>query len=86
MRQIRELLRLHFEEGLGQRVIARALGVVRSTVERVLQRFAASGLTWPPDPALTDAELERRLYQGPAQTGSAKRCARPNYAEVVKEL
>lgn len=86
MRQIRELLRLHFEEGLGQRVIARALGVVRSTVERVLQRFAASGLTWPPDPALTDAELERRLYRGPAQTGVTKRCVRPNYAEVAKEL
>ena len=86
MRQIRELLRLHFEEGLGQRVIARALGVVRSTVERVLQRFAASGLTWPPDPALTDAELERRLYRGPAQTGVVKRCVRPNYAEAAREL
>ena len=36
MRQIRELLRLHFEEGLSQRVIARALGVVRSTMVRVL--------------------------------------------------
>jgi transposase len=86
MRQIRELLRLHFEEGLGQRVIARALGVVRSTVERMLRRFATSGLTWPPDPGLADAELERRLYRGPAQTGSSKSCARPNYAEVAKEL
>lgn len=36
-------LRLRFEEGFSQRVIARALGVVHSTVERVLQRFAASG-------------------------------------------
>lgn len=86
MRQIRELLRLHFDEGLSQRVIARALGVVRSTVERVLQRFAAAGLTWPPDPDVSDAELERRLYRGPAQTGPVKRCARPNYAEVTKEL
>jgi len=86
MRQIRELLRLHFDEGLSQRMIARGLGVVRSTVERVLQRFAAAGLTWPPDPDLTDAQLERRLYRAPAQTGLAKRCARPNYAEVAKEL
>lgn len=86
MRQIRELLRLHFDEGLSQRLIARALGVVRSTVERVLQRFAAAGLTWPPDPALSDAELERRLYRGPAHQGSAKPCARPNYADVAKEL
>jgi len=86
MRQIRELLRLHYEDGLSQRLIARALGVVRSTVERVLKRFAASGLTWPPDPALSDAELERRLYRGPAHTGSAKACVRPNYADVVQQL
>lgn len=37
MRQIREVLRLHFEQGLSQRVIACALNMVRSTVERVLQ-------------------------------------------------
>jgi transposase len=86
MRQIRELLHLHFEQGLSQRLIARSLGVVRSTVERLLQRFAASGLTWPLDPAMTDAELERRLYQGPAHQGAAKSCARPNYVEVAKEL
>lgn len=85
MRQVRELLQLHFEEGLSQRVIARVLGVVRSTVERVLKRFAASGLTWPPDPALTDAELERRIYRRPAEPVS-KRCVRPNYAELAKEL
>jgi len=41
MRQIRELLRLHFEEGHSQRLIARALEVVRCTVERVLKRFAS---------------------------------------------
>ena len=82
MRQIREVLRLHFEQGLSQRVIACALNMVRSTVERVLQRFAAAGLTWPPDPALTDAELERRLYRGPAHSGRRKDCARPNYAHV----
>ena len=86
MRQIRELLHLHFEQGLSQRLIARSLGVVRSTVERVIDRFAAAGLTWPPDPALSDADLERRLYRGPAHQGAAKRCARPNYAEALKQL
>jgi DNA-binding transcriptional regulator LsrR (DeoR family) len=39
MRQIRELLDLHFEQGLSQRLMARSLGVARSTVERMLQRF-----------------------------------------------
>ncbi len=86
MRQIRELLRLHFDEGLSQRLIARSMGVVRSTVERAIQRFLACGLTWPPDPALSDADLEHRLYRGAAHVGTAKACARPNYAEVLQQL
>jgi transposase len=44
------------------------------------------GLTWPPDPVLIDAELERRLYRGPTHTGAPKAGIRPNYAEVVKQL
>ena len=39
MRQIRELLRLHYEEGLSQRVLARSQGVARCTVERLLDRW-----------------------------------------------
>jgi len=86
MRQIRELLRLHFEEGISQRLIARALGVMRCTVERMLKRFAALGMGWPADPAMTDAELERRLYRNTMHKGSAKVCARPNYAQVSTQL
>lgn len=86
MRQIRELLHLHFEQGLSQRLIERSLGIGRSTVERALKRFAESGLAWPLDPAVTDAELERRLYQGPAHRGTALPCARPHYAELSRQL
>ncbi len=86
MRQLRELLRLRFDEGLSQRLIARCLSVARCTVERLLKRFSAAGLTWPLDPELTDDELERRLYRGPAHQGAAKSCVRPNYAEVSKQL
>jgi transposase len=86
MRQIRQLLQLHFEHGLSQRLIARSLGVAHSTVKRVFARLPTSGLSWPLDPLVTDAELERRLYRGPAHQAAAKRCARPNYAEVAKEL
>lgn len=86
MRQIRELLRLHYEEGLSQRVLARSQGVARCTVERLLKRFSASGLAWPPEPAMTDEELERRLYSGHAHQGAAKSCVRPNYAAIAPEL
>ena len=86
MRQIRELLRLHYEEGLSQRVLARSQGVARCTVERLLKRFAGSGLAWPPDAGLTDEELERRLYGRRSHQGSAKRCVRPNYAAIAPQL
>ena len=55
MRKIREVLRLKFEVGLSARQIAVSLQVGRATVGDYLNRFAASGLTWPS--ALTDAEL-----------------------------
>ena len=51
----------HYEDRLSQRLIARALGVVRSTVERVLKRFAEARLNWPPDPAFAGVELEQPI-------------------------
>lgn len=86
MRQIRELLRLHFEQHLSRRELVRSSGLARSTVDRLLLRFTQSGLTWPFDPDLDDAELERRLYRGHANAGVAKAGPRPDYAQVVNEL
>jgi transposase len=86
MRQIRRILQLHFEQGLSQRLIARSLGVVRSTVERMMLRFAASGLTWPLDVSLDDAALERALYLKAPNPGVAKGCVRPDWALAFKSL
>ena len=57
MRKIREVLRLKFEVGLSARQVAVSLQVGRASVGEYLNRFAASGLTWPTQ--LSDAELER---------------------------
>ena len=57
MRKIREVLRLKFEVGLSARQISTSVQVGRATVGDYLNRFAASGLTWPSAP--TDAELQR---------------------------
>src|SRR5260370_1424637 len=46
MRKIREVLRLHFELGLGQRAIARACSIRQSTVHDYLNRAAAAGMGW----------------------------------------
>jgi hypothetical protein len=65
MRKIREVLRLKFEVGLSARQISTSLHVGRATVGDYLNRFAASGLSWPS--AFTDGELQRRLFP-PAPT------------------
>jgi DNA-directed RNA polymerase specialized sigma24 family protein len=47
MRKIREILRLYYEQKLGQRQIARGANVSQSTVHQYLARAAAAGLKWP---------------------------------------
>jgi transposase len=86
MRQLRELFTLHFEQGLSQRQLARSLGVVRSTIERTLQRFALAELSWPLPVDLSDEQLEQLLYRKLAHQRAAKSVVRPNYAAAVIEL
>ena len=61
MRKIKEVLRLQYE-GYGQRAIARSCGVAQSTVVEYVKRAATAGLSWPLPPALSDGELEQRLF------------------------
>ena len=86
MRQLRELFTLHFEQGLTQRQLARSLGVVRSTIERTLRRFALAKLSWPLPATLTDAQLEQLLYRSGAHQRAAKVSVRPNYADALIQL
>ena len=65
MRKVREVLRLKHACGVSERVIARSLGVSRSTVAEYLRRAAVIGLAWPIPDDLDDAALERRLFTPP---------------------
>jgi len=47
MRRIKEVLRLKYELGLGQRQIARSCSIGQSTVNDYLRRAEAAGLRWP---------------------------------------
>ena len=47
MRKIKEVLRLRFELGLGQRQIARSCGMGLGTVHEYLERAVAAGIGWP---------------------------------------
>ena len=46
MRKIKEVLRLRFELGLGQRQIARSCGMGLGTVHEYLERAVAAGIGW----------------------------------------
>ncbi len=48
MHKIKEVLRLHYELGLGQRQIARCCSISQSTVHDYLKRAEAASLSWPP--------------------------------------
>ena len=83
MRKIREVLRLKFEVGLSARQVAASLQVGRASVGEYLNRFAASGLTWPSE--LTDAELQRHLFPPPPAVPSDQR-PMPDWAWAHAEL
>jgi hypothetical protein len=65
MRKVREVLRLKYACGVSERLIARSIGVSRSTVAEYLRRAAVIGLAWPIPGDLDDAALERRLFTPP---------------------
>jgi len=62
VRKIKEILRLSGELGLSRREIARSLTVSHNTVSDVLGRATAAQVSWPTAEALSEEELDRRLY------------------------
>ena len=63
MRKIKEILRLRFELGLGNRQIARSCLIKHSTVADYLRRAVAASLDrWPLPAELDETELEKRLF------------------------
>jgi hypothetical protein len=62
MRRIKEVLRLNFELGLGQRQIARSCSIGQATVNDYLRRAEAAGLRWPLTEEWDDERVERELF------------------------
>ncbi len=86
MRHIREILRLRNEAGATDRMIARSLGIARSTVGLTLERVAAAGLSWPLAATLTDRVLEAMLYASNGARQGARRKAEPDWTYIHHEL
>ena len=62
MRKVRKILEFHFDEGRSARAIATHCGLARRSVAQTLERFAASGLSWPEAADMDDVTLEAALY------------------------
>lgn len=62
MRKIKEVLRLSWGMGLGNRQIARSLQVSPGTISDMLRRAREAGLSWPLPEDMDDCALENRLY------------------------
>ena len=82
MRKVRKVLAYHFDEGRGARSIAVHCGLSRRSVAQTLERFAASGLSWPEAGALDDAALEEALYR----RSHAAQCPEVDWAAVEQAL
>jgi transposase len=85
MRHVREVLRLT-SAGVSKHEIARRMGLAPSTVRETLKRFAAADLTWPLPDAVTDGDLEARLYKNTGTKQGHRRQIEPNWAAVHREL
>jgi hypothetical protein len=69
MRKVREVPRLKHTLGMSLRQISEATGVGKTVVGEYVRRARVIGITWPVPEAIDDAELERRLFPPPCETG-----------------
>ena len=85
-RRIRQVLHLHFGVRASARVIAREVGVGRSTVQDYLTRATTAGLGWPLSADLTDEALELLLFPAPSCKPGARRHPEPDWAALAREM
>ncbi len=79
MHQVREILRLRWVLGLGVRQAAASAGIGRSVVSKTALRAETAGLDWGAVEALSDQELERRLYGVPSALAAGRAEPDPIY-------
>ena len=84
MNKLRHTLQLLHGQALSTRQIAAALGISKSTVSDIASYARAAGVDWALAQALSDEELQARLYKPPVARES--RHLEPDYAHIHREL
>src|SRR6202165_731060 len=87
MRKTKEVLRLRFELGLGQRQIARSCGIGLGTVHQYLERAVAAGIGWPLPADLGEEELEAKLFGNqPVTVKAVPQRPQPDWKAIHEQL
>jgi transposase len=87
MRKVKEVLRLRFELGFGQRQIARSCGMGLSTVHEYLERAATAGVEWPLPEGLGEEELEAKLFGSqPVRAKAVQQRPQPDWKTIHEQL
>jgi len=86
MRKLKEVLRLRYELGLGQRQIARSCSIGHGTVYEYLKRAQAAGVTWPLPEGWDDGQLEAALFGPSPRRVYESRKPTPDFAHLHEEL
>lgn len=84
MSKTREILRARWALGLSVREASRATGASTGVVSKTSSRAEKAGLTWEALEALSESELERRLYGAPVAEQSER--AEPDPVWMHREL
>ena len=84
MNRVREVFRLKHVCRLSNRKIALACGVDRDTVGMYLKRAEKAGLGWPLAEALTDGELEARMFPKATQKPGESQRAQPDCRRISR--
>jgi len=85
MRQIREVLRLHFESGRSIRQINASTKTSIGAIQKLLKQARQLNLTWPLPEDLDDTQLASLFYPK-ANATSSKQFAVPDWTQIHQEL
>lgn len=83
MRKIKEVLKLHYEESLSNRDIARRLNIGAASVSRCLTRTKAAKIVWPLTDEWTEEKIHTTLYPITSKNPTHEH---PDFGKVHKEL
>lgn len=86
MRRIKEVLRLSFELGLGQREIARACAISQGAVHNYLKKAAAAGISWPLPEGWDEKRVEQALFGEQSPVERSQERAFPNFPSLHEQL